>query len=81
MRPIRIGYDLPPLKMSRSTVMKPSERVNMDRLGVWENMFAGAEMLTRNLKIPGVGITTSGKCTAGTDAPGALLAALAKSPA
>jgi hypothetical protein len=42
---------MPPLKMSRSTVIKAPERVNMDRLGLWENMIAGAEMLTRNLKI------------------------------
>ncbi len=47
-------FDMPPLKMSRSTVIKAPERVDMDRLGVWENMFAWVGMLTRNLKIRGV---------------------------
>ena len=81
MCPIRIGYDMPPLKMSGSTVIKAPERVNMDRLGVWENMFAGAGMLTRNLKLRGVSNYDLREmyCRDG-DAPGALLAALAKSP-
>jgi hypothetical protein len=69
-----------PLKMSLSTVIKARERVNMDRLGS-ERTCLRAGMLTRNLRIRDVSNYDLREmyCWDG-DAPGALLAALAKSP-